>query len=90
MNLTNNPLPIDTSPLEDMTYEQAFSALETLVENLESQSLSLEQAMQLFERGQALAHHCALLLDQAELKVQQLTGEDLAVPRELRPFQEQD
>jgi exonuclease VII small subunit len=34
--------------------------------------------MSLFERGQALSQRCAELLDQAELKVRQLSGEEIS------------
>ena len=64
-------------PVEEMTYEQAFKALEETAAALEAGQLSLEQAMQQFERGQALLRHCINLLDKAELRVRQLSGEDL-------------
>jgi exodeoxyribonuclease VII small subunit len=64
-------------PVEEMSYEQAFTSLEDIVSLLETEKHSLEQSMALFERGQALAARCAALLDQAELKVQRLMGEDL-------------
>ncbi len=64
--------------LDEMTYEQAFTALEEVVSRLETEKHSLEQALALFERGQALARRCTALLDQAELRVQQLTGDALA------------
>ncbi len=64
--------------LDEMTYEQAFTALEEVVSLLETEKHSLEQALALFERGQALARRCTALLDQAELRVQQLTGDALA------------
>lgn len=63
--------------VEKMTYEQAFTELEEIVAALESDEHTLESALALFERGQVLARYCAGLLDQAELKVQQLSGEDL-------------
>lgn len=63
---------------DEMTYEQAFTALEEVVSQLETEKHSLEQALALFERGQALARRCTALLDQAELRVQQLTGDTLA------------
>jgi len=69
--------PIETTPVEQMTYEQAFNELESIVTELETDDRSLEEALALFERGQALARHCAQMLEQAELKVQELTGEDL-------------
>jgi exodeoxyribonuclease VII small subunit len=64
-------------PIDQLTYEQALGELETIVATLESDKHALEQAVGLFERGQALARHCAALLDQAELKVQQLIGDEL-------------
>lgn len=65
------------TPLEKLTYEQAFSELEDIVAKLESDPRSLEDALALFERGQALYKHCASLLDQADLKIQQLIGSNL-------------
>ncbi len=65
------------TPVEQLTYEQALSELEAIVSAMESEEQSLESALALFERGQILSHYCADLLDRAELKVQQISGEDL-------------
>jgi exodeoxyribonuclease VII small subunit len=65
------------TPVEDLNYEQAFSELEAILADLESEEHSLDDALALFERGQALAKHCTTLLDKAELKVQQISGEEL-------------
>ena len=48
-----------------------------IVAALDSEEQALEDALALFERGQALAHHCTQMLDDAELKVQQLSGDNL-------------
>ena len=64
-------------PVEELNYEQAFSELEQIVAALETEERSLEEALAQFERGQALAKHCTVLLDKADLKVQQIAGEDL-------------
>jgi exodeoxyribonuclease VII small subunit len=64
------------------TYEEAFTELESIVHSLEAEQRTLDEAMRLFERGQALAQHCTTLLDQAELKVRQLGGEDLPAGEE--------
>jgi exodeoxyribonuclease VII small subunit len=66
-----------TTPVEELTYEQALGELEALVASLENGERPLEEALKLYERGQALARYCADLLDKAELKIQQLSGEDL-------------
>ena len=65
-----------TDPAE-MRYEQAFAELEQILNELESNEHSLEAALALFERGQLLIRRCAALLDQAELKVQQIIGDKL-------------
>jgi exodeoxyribonuclease VII small subunit len=64
-------------PLDQLSYEEAFAELEAIVTALESDERSLEESLALFERGQALARHCTEMLDRAELKVQQLSGEQL-------------
>ncbi|OGO29416.1 MAG: exodeoxyribonuclease VII small subunit [Chloroflexi bacterium RBG_16_52_11] len=64
-------------PVEKLTFEQAYKELENIVLALETGQHSLETAMQYYERGQALARHCASLLDRAELKIQRLSGEEL-------------
>jgi len=67
-----------TTPVEQLTFEQAFEELEAIVRGLENESPVLEEAVALFERGQALSKHCSELLEKAELKVQQLTHQDWA------------
>jgi exodeoxyribonuclease VII small subunit len=63
--------------IDEMTYEATFTELEGIVSALEGTSLSLDEGIALYERGQALARRCAGLLEQAELKVRQLSGETL-------------
>ncbi len=62
---------------EDLTYEQAFAELESIVSTLETGEHTLDEAIAQFERGQALARHCANLLEKAEFKVQQLSGGEI-------------
>ncbi len=65
------------TPVEELSYEQALTELETLVAGLESDEHTLDESMSLFERGQSLARHCSTLLENADLRVQQLLGDDL-------------
>ena len=64
-------------PVETLTYEEAMAELEGIVASLEEGNQKLEEAMSLFERGQALMKRCAELLEAAELKVRQLSGDEL-------------
>ncbi|MGW8318298.1 MAG: exodeoxyribonuclease VII small subunit [Candidatus Promineifilaceae bacterium] len=63
----------------DLTFETALQELEGIVGRLEGGDLTLEEALNLFERGQALATHCNEILEAAALKVEMLTGEGLIV-----------
>jgi exodeoxyribonuclease VII small subunit len=64
-------------PVEELTYEEALTELEAIVLTLEDEQNPLEESMKLFERGQALAARCSVLLEAAQLKVQKLAGESL-------------
>jgi exodeoxyribonuclease VII small subunit len=63
--------------VESLSYEQAMAEMEGIIQKMEGEQLTLEEALALFERGQALARRCADLLSQAELKVRQLTGQEI-------------
>ena len=75
MSKTSSPKPV-----EELMYEEAFAELEVIVDALEGEDSRnpLEEALSLFERGQALVKRCGELLDKAELKVRQLSGSELS------------
>jgi exodeoxyribonuclease VII small subunit len=70
--------------VDELSYEEAFEELQSVVETLESGELPLEDSLALFERGQALSKHCSSLLEDAELKLKEL------VPSEQGGFGEID
>ena len=59
--------------IKQLSFEQAYQQLEETVQKLETGQLSLEDALELYQRGIALAQHCSFHLDQADLTVQRLT-----------------
>ena len=69
--------PTSNLDVETMSYEQALTELESIVTALEAGEGNLGDSLALFERGQSLALRCTRLLDQAELTVRQLSGENL-------------
>jgi len=70
-------------PAEELTYEEALAELEAIVSALEDEQSQLEEAIKLFERGQAVAARCGVLLEAAQLRVKQVVGEDAeAIPFE--------
>ena len=68
-------------------FESAIGELETIVKTLEAGDLSLEQSLQLFERGVQLSRFCHTRLEDAERRVEILseTGERNAAPDPLTP-----
>jgi exodeoxyribonuclease VII small subunit len=60
-------------PVEDLNYEEAFQELGDLVTKLDSDELKLEEGLELFERGQLLVEHCSKLLENAELKIKEIS-----------------
>jgi exodeoxyribonuclease VII small subunit len=63
------------------TFEAAVSELETIVRQMETGSLPLEQALEKYQRGVALLRNCQERLDAAEQQVRILEGDTLV------PFQ---
>jgi exodeoxyribonuclease VII small subunit len=74
------PKTLSQKAVEELSYEEAFTELESIVNALEGDGARnpLEDAMSLFERGQALVRRCSELLEGAEMKVRQLSGEELS------------
>lgn len=65
----NAPTPVDT-------YETLYARLQEVVARLEAGELPLAETLELYEQGTRLAAECQHLLDNAELRVQQLQMSD--------------
>lgn len=66
--------------MESLTFEEAFTRLEAAVAALQDGQMPLERALQYYQEGMKLAQHCNELLQQAELRVQQLSSDSTGVP----------
>ncbi len=64
-------------PVEELSYEAAFEELEQVIARLETSQENLEEAIRLYERGRLLTERCNALLDQAELRIRQLSPEEI-------------
>ena len=71
-------------------FESAIGELETIVKSLEAGDLSLEQSLELFERGVQLSRFCHTRLEAAERRVEILSdrGGREAAPDTLTPSPE--
>jgi exodeoxyribonuclease VII small subunit len=66
--------------ISELSFEAAYAELERIIAHLESGELPLEESVTLYERGRQLAERCQAALDQAELRVSQLTGDGRVEP----------
>lgn len=66
-------------------FEEALKKLESIVETMESEDLTLETLLAKYEEGTRLARVCQEKLAEAEVKIQQL-GKNAAGEMEFKPL----
>lgn len=57
----------------DNNFEKSLLELENIISKLESQEVSLEESIALFEKGVKLSENCRKTLEKAEQKILTLT-----------------
>ena len=57
---------------KDISLEEALERLEEIVSSMDSESIDLEQSIELFQEGMELTRHCRQQISEAEQKVQQV------------------
>lgn len=60
---------MSTKKKEPLSFEEALSRLETIVEELEDESITLDQSIELYEEGIELSRLCTETLEEAELRI---------------------
>ncbi|HPD30843.1 MAG TPA: exodeoxyribonuclease VII small subunit [Phycisphaerae bacterium] len=61
---------------EQLTFEQAYSQLESIAKAIEQGKIGLEDSIVEYEKGVKLLRYCRAVLAEAELKVQKLQVAD--------------
>jgi exodeoxyribonuclease VII small subunit len=73
---TDTPAEAQTEAQTDaLSYEQARDELASVVKRLETGGLTLEQSLELWERGERLAAVCGRLLEGARARLSAATAE---------------
>ncbi|MFB9859934.1 exodeoxyribonuclease VII small subunit [Salinicoccus siamensis] len=57
---------------KDETFEEKMNQLETIVKKLDEEEVSLEESLELYQKGVELTTECDKILKNAELKVETL------------------
>lgn len=57
---------------KNRTIEEAFAALDEIVEKLERKDITLEESFQIYQQGMELLHYCNEKVDTVEKKLLQM------------------
>jgi exodeoxyribonuclease VII small subunit len=66
------PLNDEPADIANMPFEKAMAELESIVDRLEKGSVTLEDSIQLYERGERLKGRCEALLKDAEMRIEKI------------------
>jgi exodeoxyribonuclease VII small subunit len=77
-NPAQTPSPPPTA--EEPSFEEALERLETIVEDLESGSLTLEESISRYEEGMRLSRRLTQTLDEAEKRIERLVESEGGKP----------
>ena len=69
-----------TEEQEQRTLEEKFSELEELLEQLEAEDISLEEAFTAYSKGMSLLKQCSEQIDRVEKQVMKLNEEGALEP----------
>ena len=61
---------------ERLSFEEALEKLESIVKQLEDEEITLEDSVKLYEEGVEMSKFCTEILEQAELKIEQVNKEN--------------
>jgi exodeoxyribonuclease VII small subunit len=59
-------------PKTELSFEEALTKLEQIVERLEKEDVTLEDSVKQFEEGVKLSKYCSKILEEAELRIEQV------------------
>jgi exodeoxyribonuclease VII small subunit len=57
---------------ERLSFEEALKKLESIVEQLEDENITLEDSVKLYEEGVKMSKFCTEILEQAELRIEKV------------------
>ena len=57
---------------QNLSFETAFEQLQSILEKMNSGSLSLQESIEYYEKGEKLMRHCETLLKSAEQKIEEI------------------
>lgn len=76
----------DTQTIDTLSFEDALRALETIVRQLESGDVPLEDSITLYEKGEKLRQYCQKRLDAAQARIERIVAGPDSGAAGIQPF----
>ncbi|MFP5454561.1 exodeoxyribonuclease VII small subunit [Rhizorhabdus sp.] len=76
----------DSAAIADLSFEDALKQLETIVRQLESGEVPLDQSISLYAKGDALKRLCEQRLNAAKARIEKISLGADGAPRGTEPF----
>ncbi|MEJ2459234.1 MAG: exodeoxyribonuclease VII small subunit [Novosphingobium sp.] len=80
----------ETEEIAELSFEDALRALETIVRQLESGDVPLEDSISLYEKGEKLRQHCQKRLDAAQARIERIVTGPEGAATGTQPFDAPD
>ena len=87
LKLTNPDTRAASNIADDLSFEDGLRALEEIVTQMEAGQVSLDDAVNLYERGMALQKRCQKQLEDARLRIEKIAANN-AGELSLEPFED--
>lgn len=67
---------LDKEAIAKLSFEQSMAELETIVRKLEEGNVNLDDAIALYEKGDALRQQCEDKIKQAQMRVEKIVAQN--------------
>ncbi len=86
MALPHSVTMTEQADIAELSFEEALKELERIVSRLESGEAQLQEAIDLYERGDRLRRQCAARLDAAQARIEAIKLDSEGKPSGTTPF----
>ena len=86
MALPHSDTMTEQADIAELSFEEALKELERIVSRLESGEAQLQEAIDLYERGDRLRRQCAARLDAAQARIEAIKLDSEGEPSGTTPF----
>tara|TARA_Y100000815_G_C13108744_1_gene412256 strand:- start:179 stop:448 length:270 start_codon:yes stop_codon:yes gene_type:complete len=86
MALPHSDTMTEQADIAELSFEEALKELERIVSRLESGEAQLQEAIDLYERGDRLRRQCAARLDAAQARIEAIKLDSEGKPSGTTPF----